>query len=118
MHPRIRRHREIEGWSRQERPPDAVSEMAGAVGVGWVNWVVGLVEIIGVVEMVNWWEWWAEAHPTAHPAMHLAALPCALSCNTTYNAPQTPRCGFQTASLCFFYRQKPFLSGTILRRNK
>ncbi|HFC6380896.1 TPA: hypothetical protein ACFNMW_001999 [Neisseria lactamica] len=46
MHPRIRRHREIEGWSRQEHPPDAVSEMAelaGAVGVGWVNWVAGVV---------------------------------------------------------------------------
>ncbi|WP_211691942.1 hypothetical protein, partial [Neisseria meningitidis] len=28
--------------------------------------------------------------------MHPAALPCALSCNTAYNAPQTPRCGFQT----------------------
>ncbi|HFC8521141.1 TPA: hypothetical protein ACFRG5_002145 [Neisseria lactamica] len=46
MHPRIRRHRETEGWGRQERPPDAVSEMAGlagAVGVGWVNWVAGVV---------------------------------------------------------------------------
>ncbi|HFC6391222.1 TPA: hypothetical protein ACFNM3_002006 [Neisseria lactamica] len=96
MQPRIRRHREIEGWSRQERPPDAVSEMAELAGA------------VGVVEMVEWWEWWAEAHPTAHPTMHPTALPCALSCNTTYNAPQTPRCGFQTASPCFFTGSSPF----------
>lgn len=40
--------------------------------------------------------------------MHPAALPCALSCNTAYNAPQTPRCGFQTASPCFFTGISPF----------